>query len=396
MKKIITAIFGYTFYKNKRSLRVEIESFGKQHFPVSFSGLWPTFVSRLTRRISSKGSWPYIIIGIFLFLVVGQVFQPDFLRVINLTDKTAKDLIDQRIGNLAAIFSITMVVIGWLISQVSIKESVSYQLLFTETFLYPIFYFILTLIGFLMLCSLLREEQWFDLGASVISAMYLIIFALAAVAILFTRLIKAIGTAFFFQSLEKQVMKEMNRIAKPVIVTKKSQSLYLDHCRKMGFDSGIKFGMDFSTYQTVKVNIGEEPVLTKDEKENLFFAFAGRQTHRIRDVKMGILQNEIDKLELKDTNYCKQLGIGTVISLNYSPFYFSANTAAVKKIEKSIKAVYSFEGNKQAKIVSTPYLEELQRRFERDVAEGKKEQVQMALDIFHKIFQLENQIHKNC
>lgn len=84
--------------------------------------------------------------GLYLNQIFDSLFEPD-----------SKTVIDSRLSNIIVSMSITLVVVGFLMNNLAVKESISYKVLFTHSYLYPIIYFTLITIGCLILVTSLSK-----------------------------------------------------------------------------------------------------------------------------------------------------------------------------------------------------------------------------------------------
>lgn len=107
-------------------------------------------------------------------------------------DKELADtLIDNRISNVVTITSITLAVAAVLLNNFALKNKETYDLLFKITYLYPILYYVLMVIGVLILVSffrnLLYDYQYINLA---MLSMLLIILILISIGFLFSKIIQ--------------------------------------------------------------------------------------------------------------------------------------------------------------------------------------------------------------
>ena len=105
------------------------------------------FTLFIQRFLLGKSAWWFIVLFVGLVYFIGSSINVSFLNFINLSFDSAKIIIDNRIANLATIASLTLVVIGFLFANLAIKDPYAYTLLFKYTWLFPIFYFILSALG---------------------------------------------------------------------------------------------------------------------------------------------------------------------------------------------------------------------------------------------------------
>lgn len=377
------------------SLRKQVNAFASNTFPEVFHNGADRIIPKLLNKINSKG-WGLIVVPITLsVLIMGLLIRPSWLQFFHVSTDTARIIVDQRLTNLATIFSISLVVVGWLITNISVKESISYQLLFKRTYLYPIFYYIISLLGGLMLFSMLRHESYIDMGSIVVTGTYLIIIALALIVFLFVRLINVVDTAFFYEALERQVLQEVNYITKDLIIQRKSEKIYKENCEALGLTDGIRFMTDLSNHTGINITPladNNEPA----EKTSADDIFATRKRYVVHDIKLSKISNRIKPLERKQVSYYRPLQLGSAISENYFPFYFHNDTAIPKKLPGHIKKAFSLRTPKEAVMKSNPYQDYFNEKFLKDIKEGKKENIQKGLAIYTKIFDLQNKINKHC
>lgn len=378
---------------NRGSLKNQVKEFGKVKFKDVFPPPLKRYRYSILRKIANAKGGLIFVPTVLCIFFIGQLPVPDFLQIITIPNETARLIIDQRSANLAAIFSITLVVIGWLITNLSVKETLSYQFLFKRTLLYPIFYYIITLIGCIMLCSLLRHQHWMDIGKAVITATYLILIALVLITFLFFRLITVVGTNFFFTSLDMEVVHEIERSAREQIIERKSSRIYNQFCLKLGLEDKIVFNTDLSNHTGINITPyrvpDKEPVHIED-------IFTVRKAYRIKDIYLNKLSKNIRTVQLAGNNYYKPVAINRVISENFHPFFFHGNCGEVAHLTDKIKSAFKLGKPRKEIMESYSNLDFLCERFEKDVKEGKIENVKMSLDIFEKVFKMENQILKEC
>jgi hypothetical protein len=378
------------------SLKQLTIAFGKQNFKEVFPNRHTKCKRWFLNFLGSAKSIKLIPFVTIIFFGIGQIkfLHLSFLQCLNILPSSAIGIIDQRTSNLATLFSITLVLIGWLLTNISVKEDVSFVLLFKRTYLYPIFYFIISLIACLMICSLLRDEKWFDLGDAIVSAMYLIIAALAAITFLFYRLLKVVGPDFLYSSLENEVMSELYQVARKNILREKSRSIYQKFCEGLGLVNGIKFGTNLTQFNGINIT----PSPNQNNNTTTQSVSNVKRSFVIRDIKLSIISKEVKKLHLSGDNYYRQLSVTNYeyVPENYFPFFFNQNSGDIYPITKKILSAFKLKEFSKSAIVSNPNLDYLHKRFTKDVKGGDKENIKRSLDIFAKIFELENRIKKEC
>ncbi len=376
------------------SLRKETSKFSRETFPELFMA-WPKVIyTYLKDRFNTTIGGLLIVPATILSFLCGQFFHPSFLEVICIPEITAHAIIDQRTANLATIFSITLVVIGWLLTHISIKESISFQMLFKHTYLYPIFYFIISLIGCMMIFSLLRHEELINMGNIVIAGTLLILFALVLIVFLFVRLIKVVDVNFYYVSLEKQVMVAVFKMARSEIMERKSLKLYKSFCEKLGFRDGIQFMTDLTQHTNININQQRENMSLSKESNPINFPVINK---RVKDVNLCCISYALRNVSINNNSYYRPLHLDIGIHQNYNPFYLAGKPEInrgkllqIKRAFKLRKPLSSVYNNRDE------YLSRLHERFLKDVKESKEENIEKALAIYAKIYDLENKIIREC
>ena len=375
------------------SLRKQVKKYAKITFPEVYPHTSFRLLKVVTTFINSRSRGLLVIPVTLVVFIIGQVTGSGFMGWMHIPVDTSRIIIDQRATNLATIFSITLVVIGWLLTNLSIRESLSFQLLFKKTYLYPIFYFISTLIGCLILFSLLRHESFINLGNVVIAGSILIIIALILITFLFIRFIDVVDAAFIYTALSAEVMKEVNALAKVEILSRKSGVLYNEQCKGFGLRTGGGFNTDLSDHTSVNIfpDSGEE-----DESSTNIDSFFERKSFEVRDINLENLEAQISKLNIREVSYYAPLQLGSVISENFVPFYIHNNIRLPGNFFKMIKKSFVFKPAREKQVIEPHHLTYFNDRFLKDVKEGKKDNIQNGLLLYAQIFDLENKIFNKC
>jgi len=149
------------------------------------------FRSAMEKICARKGWWKIMLIVLIAFSfcmlfpleeILHLVFKPE--------NKSIATLIDQRTSNLATIVGMILTVTGLVISNMAVKESYAYEVLFAKSRLYGIIYFVLSTIGLLIVISCLRDtvgEKLFN--RMVIVGTLFVLFILVLIALLFRSMI---------------------------------------------------------------------------------------------------------------------------------------------------------------------------------------------------------------
>lgn len=91
--------------------------------------------------LSQRNKWSLVLLHVLVLLVTFTFVRFGFFSFIKFDEKTAAILIDQRTSNVATIISMTLSVIGLLLGNLAIKDNHTYNLLFVNSRLYVIPYY---------------------------------------------------------------------------------------------------------------------------------------------------------------------------------------------------------------------------------------------------------------
>ncbi|MGB8193686.1 MAG: hypothetical protein WCF67_17270 [Chitinophagaceae bacterium] len=377
-----------------RSLRKDVQQFAKVNFPEVYGKQRFVPVQRLLHFFNSPNRGLLIIPIILSIFMIGQIINPPFLQWMHISSDTARIIIDQRTANLATIFSITLVVIGWLLTNLSVRESLSFQLLFKKTYLYPIFYFVSTLTACLILFSLLRHESFINLPNIVIAGTGLIILALILITTLFIKFINVVDSAFLYNALSIEVMKEIHFQAQFEIPRRRSTTEYSQACEIINLTDGIRFNTDLSNHTGINIT----PLDIKEDQKptDLVDLFASKQKFEIVDINLEKLKSFSKSVNSALAGYYRPLHLGSQITENFHPFYFEHNIVLPAESSKKLRKVYKLRTPREPVEFSSRHLTYFNERFLKDVKEGKKENIENGLEIYARIFDLENKINSLC
>lgn len=143
-------------YKN--GLKYKATQEAKKNHPEIFDSPFKTNYNQFKEYIFDRKRWWFIALVIFFIFLITIIFDIGISSFICITNSTSRIIVDQRTANIAVIVSITLVVVGFLINNLAIKNSYAYHLLFKHSYLYPIIYLTLSLIGGFFVVSTLRDS----------------------------------------------------------------------------------------------------------------------------------------------------------------------------------------------------------------------------------------------
>lgn len=221
------------FKNSKTSLRQQTVNSLKQKYPDLFVAKFQR-IKKVKDWLLDASRWytmPLIISGVFLTCLFIDYIS--FLGVINIKYEVASTILDQRISNIATTTSITLAIIGFLISNIAIKEAFAYHMLFKHSNLYPIVYFILSTLSFLFLASLLRNKESISFLNISILGTYMSIIIMILIGYLFRKIVLFTNPEKIREIFHNDLIEENKQILRDNLIFKHSKSNYLEYIKSI-------------------------------------------------------------------------------------------------------------------------------------------------------------------
>jgi len=211
-------------FLNTNSLRAQITKELRIKHESLFDNPYKEFYNQCLEKFFSKQQWWLIgLLTIFIF-GISRFINIDFLNFITLKKSSAVGIVDQRTSNVATIISMTIAVIGFLISNIAVKESFAYRLLFERSRLYTVIYFILSTIGCLICISALREtiKDDFIYVRLIITGTYCVVLILFLIGLLFRRIIRFTNSKEIQEMFHNEMINEAKANLKAILISQAS------------------------------------------------------------------------------------------------------------------------------------------------------------------------------
>lgn len=186
-------------------------------------------LNKVYRLMTAKESYKIIVPFTFIYFTLSCLIHKfNFIKIINIDLETVKILVDQRTGNISGITALTLVVAGFLINNLALKEHLTYRLLFLYSYLYPTVYLTLSIIGAFFIISTLRDTISEAIFSNlVLAGTYLSLIILILIGILFNRIINFTSIYKVNQIIEKELLKETKLNIRDQLFFKYSNEIYL-------------------------------------------------------------------------------------------------------------------------------------------------------------------------
>lgn len=305
-----------------------------------------------------KENWMYVFLSTLLLLCFFSLPGPKFLQFIVLERETVRLLIESRITTIVTIISMTLAVTGLLLSNLAIKNNLTYELMFRRSGLYFIIYFALSTIIILISISMLRntlDPKIF--GRLVLAAGYMCLLVIFGIGFLF-RIIIEFTTP---KSIESHLRK----------------GLFEEYKANLCYDLLKTYSLDEFRLIMDEANIPELPAV-----QRLFAESQNRDEEMfIRDIRLDVLEKIIRTIEQP-------------AAVNYIPIGINTHTKHHKSYLSSIESstlssclvLQSSTGNDG---IERQYFKYFSDKLDEYSKEGKHERVAEILGIFLEMYEIE-------
>lgn len=353
----------------KTSHRSEIEKkIGVEHKDLTdsrFSGIY-NFLNYLSQR---DNYWLVFIIVFALFAIL-SIAQFDAFTYIVLKKDSAIALVDQRTSNVATIISMTLAIIGLLLSNLAVKDNQTYKLLFVNSKLYLIIYYTLSVIFLLIIISTLRDTLSEPLYQRlVVSGTYLALLILVGIGYLFRTIINFTNAGKIQNTLSEQLLAEAKQNLRINLLSKYSQLEF----QKFLAENGIEYNEVASFHNSQNSN----KLSTK--REMLIYNIDFKKLK-------GKLEKRMDKLQ---QHYYSNRIFVNLVSKDYNNFIWPLmKESSTDTIDFS--ECFTLKNTSALLGKSDEYKKYFDTKLQEYAAEGKHHKVAEILSIYADLYTLNN------
>lgn len=196
------------YKKNNKWLSQRTKNKIKENHPDLYKGNRGKIKKNILDFLSRSNSWFVVVLVVPCLFLISLIDIP-LLNVFVLKYETARSMVDSRVGDVATVISLSFVIIGFIISGIAKKSSVSYWLIVRKSWMFPIVYSGLSLIGCLFILSLLKDTLVpFHFTQLTIAGVYLSVFMLFLIGLLFRRVLSFADENILYQEIEKELLEE--------------------------------------------------------------------------------------------------------------------------------------------------------------------------------------------
>jgi hypothetical protein len=358
------------FIRPKYSLRKQTElRINEDHAELSPGRL--SLFKQYFNRLSDKNSWWLVFLHVFAFFLLLMFGRLPLLGFIKFTTKTAETIIDQRTSNVATIISMTLAVIGLLLSNLAIKDSQTYKLLFLKSRLYFIIYYILSAIFFLIIVSTMRDTicpHWFN--QAVLAGTYLALSILILIGFLFSTIINFANSSNIQKILKEELIIETKSNIRKNLLVQYSQQKFLEIMNDFNIS---EYTLSIALSKKTSTTAPAEPAKKENKEKLIADIYTEKLQKKLREDKSGTQRY-----------YTSVLALNT-ITKDYDSYVWP-NTAVSSN--KSINLLSCLSLKKATKMVknSNEYQQYFDKKLEEQTAEGKHAKVAEILDLYLEIY----------
>ncbi|WP_028978184.1 hypothetical protein [Sporocytophaga myxococcoides] len=288
----------------------------------------------------------FIVVPIYIILYLSTILipSPECLKVITLNN--AKDLNNSSNGILASIVGITMVIIGFIFTEIKSKTFVSFKFFSEKTFLFPIFYSSLVNIVGMLIISLLADTITKDnsINNAVLLSNYLIILVnIPLIIVIFIRVAKYMDYKPVFNTYKEMVLKK----ATCILFKEKIVELFSNRLTKVLKDNNIK-----TTYTISEIHNPQRVILSSRNNSGVLYdVYIDKFEEAITSIKKSHPDN--------DFQYSQFL-IGKNIGADTPILYANEDYAITPKVIKLFKVK---ESQREDEIEYTEYMKDIHQQY---------------------------------
>lgn len=192
--------------------------------PELFLPIWKLWWKKRTEYVfSMQGWWIMVLVAFSPFWVT--CLAPPFLRFIPIEAETARELLEQRAGQLATLVSLALVVAGFLMNVMAGKNKLTTETLIKNSRIFPITVFSLGVVAYLIALSTFRDV-WINnpsrFNDLFLAGSYMALGVMGLIGFLFFRVLSYIDSDLVKEINEKSIEKKLRAISRSKYLIKES------------------------------------------------------------------------------------------------------------------------------------------------------------------------------
>lgn len=320
-------------------------------------------------------TWIIIAVIAIVLIFIIPMKNISSLKFIYIFDESLKTIIDNRLANITTLASVTFAVIGFLLSNMALKEGTAYKALFKYSWFHPIIYFILSVIGCLVILSLykdnfkLKNETYYI--NMVFMSSYLFILILILIGFLFKRILIFTDEEQIRAIIKKEIIDEVKLNIK--------RSLYVQISRN-------EMNALFRSYNIVPPILA--PTIKKSKTKR-----KPDVTYYVYDINTKKLDNILSRHDLTNVINYSLTHIGQIIKYDQELFSISNTYPNYEKIANQLNSCVTISTKSSIHSERTTALKYLDEKFAEAVKDDKIKMVAIYLSWYEEILILKEKIN---
>lgn len=203
--------------------------------------------------------------------------------------------------------SLTLVVVGFLINNLAVKDPITYRLLFRKAFIYPVTYLILSTVGAFIFVSTLKDQisEYFFVRI-VTAGTYLVFLVLFLIGMLFRKVITFANKDVLIEILQGELLNEFKMQFYDIMLNCYSDVIL----KKLLKQNNVN---DLKTLVKKRSEQRNRP--EKNEEETIFVEGESKARKMVLDINIGKLERELNHQTDTDNYYSDGIAIGEHLTL---------------------------------------------------------------------------------
>jgi len=338
-----------------------------------------SIIRKFKNFVSESNQWWFVFLFVLTLFLISPIIHFDFFNFLKIDNKTAMIIVDQRTANIATIISITLVVVGFMLNNLALKLPFVYELLFKKSFLYPIIYLTLSVIGIFIAISTLRDTlSSFMFTRFVLAGTYFAILILVLIAVLFRKVLLFSNEKEIEKMLDEELMIEAKHNLKQILLQKHSEEIFISIMKENNAKE-YDWSYSWSSFNKV-VEVGETTTkIQKEENERLVY-----------DINLDSLSSFIKNKNTNDEIFYQKLCLEKIIT-DTDNFIWVQNNSNTKKEKTKLRSSLVLKGKPKKQKDNDAMRKFYDDKFERLSEQDNHRSMEQILESYLKLYELQMQ-----
>lgn len=347
----------------------------------------PFFICHMTACIDhfcKRNNWLSVFLLVLAFFGASRYLNFEILNFLDFDSNLAKAVVDQRTTNIAAIISMSLVVVGFLITNLASKSPITLKLLFKESRLYFTLYLTFSTISCFIILSTFRETlDDFVFTRAVLAGTYLCIIILIVIGYLFRKIIYFTDDKHIAKMLKKELLNEAKEKLKLQLLKKYSREIYIRfasrRCTQYEFQINLPLLLSPNFTVTAANNEAEETEVYRE----------------LKNVNLLLLKFYIYMQKRKKENTVSFKSVSLNETFNYNEDLLWVNDRKNSKLSKwFLKFCLLTERDNAKKAALNAYRNEFDKMILESAQENKYGKLEVTLEAYLDLYKLQMK-HQN-